>query len=338
MSLPVVDLGGTGIKTTILGFGCATLFRVPDAVERLRLLHVAYEAGIRHFDVAPMYGLGRAEPELGGFVRSHRSEVTVATKFGIRPTRAGRYLAYAQRPVRRILRSRPVVGDQVRAHAAAPSRLLYEKGGYDPVNARRSLRQSLRRLGTNYVDLLLLHDPVPGSVRSAEICAFLEDARTAGMIRSWGVSGAPEVAAEVALSFRYVPVQQVRGDIFASPLPSILDGSALITYGVISGPLPRIVNHVRISEDARKRWCAATGADCGDREVTSSFLIRAAFQANSSGVVLFGATRPSHIVTASAIAEKGRELSVPEKSDLDSFTSLIEAELLMPDTDAGRTS
>jgi D-threo-aldose 1-dehydrogenase len=334
MSLPVVDLGGTGIKTTTLGFGCATLFRVPDAAERLRLLQVAYEAGIRHFDVAPMYGLGRAESELGSFIRSHRSEVTVATKFGIRPTLAGRCFAYVQRPVRRILRSKPAIGDQVRAHAAAPSSLLYERGGYDAVNAKRSLRQSLRRLRTDYVDLLLLHDPMPGSVRSAEIREFLEDARTAGLIRSWGIAGAPEVA----LSFRHVPVQQVRSHIFASSRPSVADRSALITFGVISSPLARIVQHVRASGAVRERWCAATGADCGDPEVTSSFLLRAAFQANSSGVVLFGATRPPHIGVASAVAEQSSHLAVAEKSDLDSFMSLVQMELLMPDSGARRTS
>ena len=338
MSLPVVDLGGTGIKTTTVGFGCATLFRIPDAAERRRLLHVAYEAGIRHFDVAPMYGLGKAETELGSFIRSHRSEVTVTTKFGIRPTLAGRCFSCVQRPVRRILRSKPAVGDQVRAHAAAPTRLLYKKGGYDAVNAKRSLRRSLRRLRTDYVDLLLLHDPIPGSVRSAEIYAFLEDARTAGLIRSWGIAGAPEVTLEVALSFHHVPVQQVRSHILASSFPSVPDCSALITYGVISSPLAQIVRHVRASEAVRERWSTATGADCGDPEVTSSFLLRAAFQANSSGVVLFGATRPPHIGAASAIAERSRHLAVDEKSDLNSFISLVQTELLMPDNGTRRAS
>lgn len=338
MSLPVVDLGGTGIKTTTLGFGCATLFRAPDAAERLRLLHVAYEAGIRHFDVAPIYGLGRAEPELGRFIRSHRSEVTVTTKFGRRPTPAGRYLARVQRPLRQLLRSQPVVGDHVRAHAATPSRLLYGEVGYDAANAKRSLRKSLRQLRTDYVDLLLLHDPTPESVRSAEICAFLEDARTAGLIRSWGITGAPEVAVEVAQSFRHVPVQQIRSDIFTPPFASTPDGSGLITFGVIGNPLARIVQHVRAGDAARERWHTATGADCGDPEVTSSFLLRAAFQANNVGVVLFGATRSPHISMASAIAGQSRHLAVSGNSDLDSFMSLVRTELLTPDIGARRTS
>jgi len=326
MSLPVVDLDGTGIKTTTLGFGCATLFRAPDAAERLRLLHVAYEAGIRHFDVAPMYGLGRAESELGRFIRSHRSEVTVANKFGIRPTPAGRCFAYVQRPVRRILRSKPAVGAQVRAHSAAPSRLLYEKGGYDAVNAGRSLRQSLRRLRTDYVDLLLLHDPIPGSVRSAEIYAFLEDARSAGLIRSWGIAGAPEATLAAALSFSHVPVQQVRSHVFASSLSSIPEGSALITFGVISSPLARIIQHVRASAAIRERWYTATGPIAVIPKLRHPFSFARPFNRIALCVVLFGATRPPHIGAASAIAERSCRPSAAEQSDLDSFMSLVQAE------------
>src|ERR1700722_15245385 len=131
MSASRLSLDGSGIRATPLGFGCATLFRASDPAQRARLLHAAYDAGIRHFDVAPMYGLGRAEPELGSFTRARRSEVTIATKFGIRPTLAARVLAHAQRPIRRTFESKPAVRHQAVAHAAAPSGLLYERSGYD---------------------------------------------------------------------------------------------------------------------------------------------------------------------------------------------------------------
>ena len=74
------------LETTVLGFGCAHLYGVPRSAERLRLLDAAHDAGIRHFDVAPMYGLGLAERELGRFIRHRRDAVVVATKFGIAPT------------------------------------------------------------------------------------------------------------------------------------------------------------------------------------------------------------------------------------------------------------
>jgi D-threo-aldose 1-dehydrogenase len=331
MSPPRLDLGSTGIQATPLGYGCATLFRASDPAQRSRLLHAAYEAGIRHFDVAPMYGLGRAEHELGSFTRAHRSEVTIATKFGIRPTPVARGLAYAQRPVRRMFESKPTMRDQARVHAAASSRLLYDQSGYDASAARRSLQRSLRALKTDYVDLLFLHDPLPGSVRSDEVSSFLEDALTAGLIRSWGITGAPESAGEVAQSFPRVPVLQLPDDIFMQSLRRAPAGSAFITFQVISRALARIVQHVQADESTRLRWGKITGADCGDPDIASSFLLRSALQANSSGVVLFGATQLSHVRTAATALEKHLS-SVSDKSDIGSFTSLVNAELCGPAT------
>ena len=74
-------------------------------------------------------------------------------------------------------------------------------GGFHAAGARRSLERSLRALRTDYIDLFLLHDPVPGSVRSDEVSACLEEARAAGLIRSWGIAGDLEPTDEVARSF-----------------------------------------------------------------------------------------------------------------------------------------
>src|SRR5579859_7286303 len=331
MSLPKLDLGSSGIRATPLGFGCATLFRASDPALRSHLLHAAYDAGIRHFDVAPMYGLGRAEPELGRFTRLHRSEVTIATKFGIRPTLAARGLAYAQRPVRRAFESKPTIRDQARAHAADRSRLLYEKSGYNASGARHSLHRSLRALKTSYIDLLLIHDPFRGSIRSDEVSSFLEDARSAGLIRSWGIAGPLETTGEVVQSFPRIPVLQLPDDIFVQSLRRAPVGPAFITFGVISRALATIVQHVRADESTRFRWESITGADCGDPDITSSFLLRSALQANSSGVVLFGTTSLSHIRTAAGALEKHLS-TLSDKSDIGSFISLVNAELCEPTT------
>ena len=49
-------------------------------------------------------------------------------------------------------------------------------------NARKCLERSLRLFGSDYIDLLLLHDPSPGSVRSDDVFSFLETARASGLI------------------------------------------------------------------------------------------------------------------------------------------------------------
>src|SRR3954452_19764418 len=102
-----VRLAGTDVVSSALGFGCAGLFHLPARGDRMRLLEAAFDGGVRHFDTAPMYGLGRSEPELGRFVRGRRDQVVIATKFGIAPTAVARALGRVQGPVRRVLASVP---------------------------------------------------------------------------------------------------------------------------------------------------------------------------------------------------------------------------------------
>jgi D-threo-aldose 1-dehydrogenase len=325
MPLRTVTLGAEGVQATSLGFGCGGLFRIPSPRKRARLLHVAYDAGIRYFDVAPMYGLGRAEPELGRFARTRRAELTIATKFGIRPTLAARGLAYAQRPVRRTLEVKPAVRDQARAQAGRSNRLIYEKGGYHAAGAKRSLERSLRALNTDYVDLFLLHDPLPGSVRSDEVSSFLEDARATGLIRSWGLAGEAGLVSEVARSFHGdVPVWQFRDDVFLGSPHCESAGTACITFGVMNQALGRVVQHVSADDSTRLRWQKMVGADCGDREVVASFLLRAASRVNSSGVVLFSTVHPSHVRSAAATLD----VSNPrDELALDAFLRMVGDEL-----------
>jgi D-threo-aldose 1-dehydrogenase len=325
MPLPTVTLGVDGIQTTPLGFGCASLFRIPRSAQRSRLLHTVYDAGIRHFDVAPMYGLGRAEHELGAFARARRAEVTIATKFGIRPTLVARGLAYVQGPARRAFAARPAIRDQARVHAAGQSRLLYEQGGYHAAGARRSLEGSLRALHTDYVDLLLLHDPLPGSVRSDEVSSCLQDARAAGLIRSWGIAGNCEPTDQVARSFRgEVPIRQLRDDIFLRSLHCAPSGAAFITFGVIARALNCVVEHVRADDSRRIRWEKTIGADCGNLDIAASFLLRAALRDNSSGVVLFSTTYPSRVRSAVTALEMFHSSEDPA---LDAFLQMVDAEL-----------
>ena len=330
MSLPTVALG-EGIQATRLGFGCASLFRTSDRAQRLSLLGAAYDEGIRYFDVAPMYGLGRAEPELGGFARNRRSELIIATKFGIKPTLVGRSIGYAQGPIRRVFAAKPAVRDHARATAGPtrlgyePSRLLYDLAGYNAAGARRSLERSLRALNTDYVDLLFLHEPVPGTVRSDEVSSCLEDARTAGLIRSWGIAGEPGPTGEVASSFPgRIPVRQLRDDIFLRSLQGSPDGAVFITYGVIARALARLSQLMSADDVLSSEWQSTIGANYRRAESTiASLLLRAAFRANSSGVVLFSTGKSARI--RSAVADL-QSFHLSEDQDLDAFLRLVDIE------------
>lgn len=337
-----VTLGSTGIATTQLGFGCANLFALPSAADRLALLGAAYDAGVRHFDVAPMYGLGRAEAQLAKFLRSRRDDVVVSTKFGIRTTALARGLARAQMPVRQAFKVMPVLRQQARASAAGPRSgalgpLLYAADGYSAAAARSSLQRSLRSLGIDQVDLLLLHDPAPGSVKSAEVAGYLEEARQAGLIRSWGISGEAAPALAVARSFESgVPVIQLRDDLLASrddradkadKAAADAGESAVITFGVLGNALGQIVRYLSSDEERRARWEDLIGADCAQPEVAASLLLRAACRRNDSGVVLFCTSRAPRIAKA---VDAVRPAAGTEDPALDAFIGLVTTEVPDP--------
>jgi aryl-alcohol dehydrogenase-like predicted oxidoreductase len=69
--MQTVALGTTGRSTTRLGFGCSSVMGSLNRRDSLRMLASAFDAGIRHFDVAPMYGYGEAEVCLGEFLKHH---------------------------------------------------------------------------------------------------------------------------------------------------------------------------------------------------------------------------------------------------------------------------
>src|SRR5262249_24201562 len=127
---------------------------LPSTKERLALLECAFDSGVRHFDTAPLYGYGEAERVLGEFLRARRNQITVATKYGIKPpvimqTRWINVFA------RRVLRLLPFL----RKPLSRQAQLLSKQNIFTAAEARSSLDQSLLALGTDYVDLFLLHEP-----------------------------------------------------------------------------------------------------------------------------------------------------------------------------------
>jgi D-threo-aldose 1-dehydrogenase len=306
-----VELAGTGVETTALGFGCAHLFREPDRGRRQRLLEAAFDSGIRHFDIAPMYGLGVAERELGRFAQGRRDHLVLATKFGITPSAASRLLAPVQAQLQRLRGRRPATLD---VRVGAVGGLLYRSGRYDAATARTSLERSLRELGTDHVDLLFLHDPLPGDVRSEDVRGFLEDARAAGRIRAWGIAGEPEPAAEAARRLGGAPLLQLRSDV-------LCPAAAHIVFGAIGRALPRIVEHISADDDVRRRWSETVGADLGVPERIASLLIRDAVAANPEGTVLFSTVDERRIAAAADAAAHAAG------DDLETFRRLVREEL-----------
>jgi aryl-alcohol dehydrogenase-like predicted oxidoreductase len=79
-----VTLGETGIETSALGFGCASLGSRAAPEAGARALAAALDAGVSWIDLAPVYGGGRAEEIAGSVLRGRRDEVQICTKVGLR--------------------------------------------------------------------------------------------------------------------------------------------------------------------------------------------------------------------------------------------------------------
>lgn len=172
-----VTLPGTDIKVSRLSFGTASLHHLQTSRRRQDLLAAAFDHGFAHFDTAPYYGFGIAEEELGRFlsVSGRRGSVSITTKLGLYPPgglHPNTVSVWARKLAGRLLPSlsRPVVDWSIAA-------------------AEKSLEQSLRRLGIDQIDFLLLHEPVANAVQSEVFVDWLKHEQGKGRVRAWGLAG-----------------------------------------------------------------------------------------------------------------------------------------------------
>ena len=134
---------GVALDFTTIGFGTAplgNLYRPLTEQDARATLDAAWDIGCRHFDTAPLYGLGLAETRLNGFLREHRAEPVVLS------TKVGRLLE----------RCAPSERSGIGYFFDTPSRRVRYDYSYDGV--MRSLAFSLERLGVDAVDILYCHD------------------------------------------------------------------------------------------------------------------------------------------------------------------------------------
>ncbi|HEX6688737.1 MAG TPA: aldo/keto reductase [Solirubrobacterales bacterium] len=285
-----------------LGFGCAGLMQSPSRRHRQRLLAEAFEHGVRHFDVARMYGLGAVEGEVGRFARGRRERIAIVTKFGIEPTGSVGRLAALQAPARAVLARFPSLRAVLRRRESA----FNQPRRYDAATARRSLETSLRELGTDHVDAFLIHGAGPGdAIDIDELAEALEDLRRAGSVRAWGIASEAQASAGLLDGIDPHPVIQVRDDVFEPFRPPAPEWP-VITFGVLSAALPRICGCLAQS-GPHEEWSRAVGEDCGRPEEISSLLLRGALLRNPRGTVLFSTTRPERIALATEAEDLARE-------------------------------
>ncbi|HEX4561915.1 MAG TPA: aldo/keto reductase [Gemmatimonadales bacterium] len=182
-------LGRTGFAVSEIGFGSWAIggnqygnsYGPTDDAESRRAIRRALDLGCTFFDTADVYGHGHSEEVLGDALAGIRPRVVIATKVG------GNFY---NRGVHALLRDRiaDVTGtpfDAIPADAPLP---VTHDSTFTPDYIRFALEQSLRRLKTDYVDLLQLHNPALNLIASMDTYGVLEELKQEGKIRAYGVS------------------------------------------------------------------------------------------------------------------------------------------------------
>ena len=286
-----------GVRVSRVGFGCVSLATHPRPADALELLRGAFAAGVTHFDVAPLYGRGHAEVVLGKFVREgSRDRLTIATKFGLgkpapallrnRPglIQAGRKALHFLRPLRGALRRA--------APAPAPAAVRFA-----PAAAARSLDASLKALGTDYVDLLLLHEADVADARAPELLEHLEGEVRAGRVRAFGVaSSTTRLGRDLRAFPRNHSVFQFNNSAVEAEIESLVGCTDRfpITHSALA-PLHWLRRQMPGREALLRGWSARLDADLEDEGVLAELLLGYALQANEAGVVLFATMRRDHL-------------------------------------------
>lgn len=297
-------LGQTGIEASRLGFGCVQLTAHRSRGEAVRILEHAFAEGITYFDVSRIYGFGRAEGILGEFLRGKRERVTVATKFGIQPPSG---IAGNRRLIdlaKKILSPFPGLLRRAKGRGSK----MVQAGVFTPENAVLSLETSLRELGTDCVDVFLLHEATLTDAAGESLIDALQGQVKRGTIRCFGVASSFQNfqgdAGGVPSAYQ---VLQFEDNAVARNVHGLRhrEGWVLVTHGVFQ-PLAALREAMVRQPEVTKDYSARTGLDLEDTAVVASLLLQTALGNNSEGVVLFSSMDRGRISGNVKNAESGQ--------------------------------
>lgn len=150
-------VGNNGLEVSELGLGCMGLsfgYGIPtENNEAIKLIRTAFEKGVTFFDTAECYGPFTNEELLGEAIKPFRKEVVIATKFGFQD------------------------GDSTKGLDSSPTRI------------KAVVEASLKRLKTDYIDLLYQHRVDP-NVPMEEVAGTVKDLIREGKVKHFGLSEA----------------------------------------------------------------------------------------------------------------------------------------------------
>ena len=187
MLMPFRRIGTTDVTVSEIGFGvwtvATTWWGLKEEATGVALLQQAFDAGITFFDTADTYGNGLGETILTKALGNKRREITIGTKFGYD------FYHHTSR----------------RGHEELPQH-------WSPDYVRFALEESLKRLGTDHVDLYQLHNPRLDALQRDDLFATLDSLKQEGKIRAYGPALGPAIAERQMDEGAYA-IEQRRADL-----------------------------------------------------------------------------------------------------------------------------
>lgn len=295
-----------------LGFGAAqlgNLYRPTPPETAQAAVDAAWEEGVRYFDTAPHYGIGLSEERLGAALAARpRDEYLLSTKVG------------------RLLIPGPGTGDDMAHGFAVPgSRRRVWDMSTDGV--RRSLEESLERMGLDRIDIAYLHDPEEGPTQQAfdDALPALERLREEGVIRAFGVGSKDPVALDRALRTVDVDVLMMSGrytllDRRAQDdlLPDCVDRGvqvvavSVFNSGILARPTPAdnaLFEYEQASPDLLERARAMAALATENGVELPDLAVRFPLRHPAIACVVLGMRTPEHVRQNAA----RMRVSIPER-------------------------
>lgn len=160
------EIGRSGVKASAVGLGTwaigGWMWGGTDEAESVAAIQASLDAGVTLIDTAPAYGLGRSEEIVGKAIAGRRDKAVIATKCGLvwHTQKGNHFFDQDSKPVHRYLGRASIIHE---------------------------VEQSLRRLGTDHIDLYITHWQ-DATTPVEETVAALEDLKRTGKIRAIGAS------------------------------------------------------------------------------------------------------------------------------------------------------
>lgn len=204
-------LGNTDLRTSILGFGCNLIGQSEVLQDRRAIeatLRQGLDQGINLLDTADIYSQGESERILGSIISDIRDQVIICSKAGFLPKPKRSTSEKINSATKKALSRWESLYNLGRL---AHQRILNRVGdstntkNFAPHYLRNAIEGSLKRLGTDYLDIFLLHSPPVSLAADEAVWDMLADIKAKGIIRHYGVSMSNFGSTQDAVAWLKIP-------------------------------------------------------------------------------------------------------------------------------------